>query len=261
MLKTEFVNTSIVTMEMSNLQWFLYSFGIIVIGILILHMLKELNRRKGGGILNHSIVNFTRFAREEERIFLFFDLASSTEIAEKLGHVQYSAFLQDCFRDINWYVHETHASIYQIIGDEVVLTWKCSREQNYKYAIDFYFLFTTNLKKYQEYFLNTYKFIPHFKAAINAGKIMRLEQGLFKSNLAYHGDVINTAARLQKLCKNYAYPILATEEFVKKKKLLCDSYAVTFIDQVIIHGKKEKVGIYGLDSLYNDEIYQPFRPC
>jgi len=39
--------------------------------------------------------------QEEERIFMFMDLKSSTEIAEKLGHLQYSSFVRDSIMDIN----------------------------------------------------------------------------------------------------------------------------------------------------------------
>jgi adenylate cyclase len=34
---------------------------------------------------------------EEDLTFLFIDLRSSTSIAERMGHIQYSRFIESCF--------------------------------------------------------------------------------------------------------------------------------------------------------------------
>lgn len=61
---------------------------------------------------------------EEDRTFMFLDLNNSTGIAERLGHVKYSRFLQKCFDDLNQVLQKYDAQIYQYVDDEVVLTWK-----------------------------------------------------------------------------------------------------------------------------------------
>ena len=66
--------------------------------------------------------------KEEERIFLFLDMRSSTHIAESLGAMKYSQLVQDCFADLYQAVQQTGAHIYQYVGDEAVLTWKSSPE-------------------------------------------------------------------------------------------------------------------------------------
>ena len=247
--------------EMSIFNWVLI---ICLAGILlhiVVHVLKEWNRRSGGRIFKDTILKWNRLAREEERIFLFVDLESSTELADKMGHVKYSAFLQDCYRDIDWCVHETNASIYQIIGDEIVLTWKCSKKENFTRAIDFYFLFMEKLRRYDTYFSNIYHKLPLFKASIHCGKIMRLEQGRFKSILAYHGDVVNTAARIQKLCKNYPYPILITSAFYVQVNSNVTKYKIDYIDKVEIQGKKNPVELYGVNNIsqnYADSLSTAF---
>jgi len=48
--------------------------------------------------------------REEERIFMFLDLQSSTKHAEKLGHIKYSKMIQDCFNDLG-VVNENESEI------------------------------------------------------------------------------------------------------------------------------------------------------
>ncbi len=53
---------------------------------------------------------------------MFLDLKGSTSIAEKLGHEKYSELMQNCFHDLTDVVINYNASIYQYVGDEVVLT-------------------------------------------------------------------------------------------------------------------------------------------
>ena len=47
-----------------------------------------------------------------------------TTIAEKLGHIQFSRLIQDCFYDLTDIVLMHNVEIYQYVGDEIVFTWK-----------------------------------------------------------------------------------------------------------------------------------------
>jgi len=47
----------------------------------------------GGGVFNNFFTGKYHHPREEERIFMFLDMNSSTTIAEKLGHKKYFQFL------------------------------------------------------------------------------------------------------------------------------------------------------------------------
>ena len=84
---------------------------------LVISFINQMNRRYGPGVLVPLLLGRYRNPREEERIFLFMDLKSSTSIAEQLGHLQYSAFIRDAFSDINQDIAEYNAQIYQYVGD------------------------------------------------------------------------------------------------------------------------------------------------
>jgi adenylate cyclase len=83
----------------------------------------QMGQRFGPEVLLKMILGRYRKPREEERVFMFLDLKSSTRIAEKLGHVLYSQLLQACFADVSQVVINTRAEIYQYVGDEIVLSW------------------------------------------------------------------------------------------------------------------------------------------
>lgn len=60
-----------------------------------------ISEKFSGGVFFKFLLGTYKFPKEEERIFMFLDLTSSTAIAEELGHSKYSQLLQDCFYDIN----------------------------------------------------------------------------------------------------------------------------------------------------------------
>ena len=186
--------------------------------------------------------------REENRIFMFLDLQASTQLAEQLGHIKYSQLIQDCFNDLG-VVAENEAEIYQYVGDEVVLTWKLEdgiRNQN---CINAYFNFANQLKQKENYYQEKYNCLPFFKAGLNEGLVTVTEVGKYKKEIAYHGDAINTAARIQGKCNEFKQALLLSENL--KNKLDFDLIKLQKIGNVALRGKGENVLIYAINQIEN----------
>ncbi|MHC4457755.1 MAG: adenylate/guanylate cyclase domain-containing protein, partial [Planctomycetota bacterium] len=83
----------------------------------------QVSDKFGQGVLISFLLGKYHRPKEDDRIFMFMDLKSSTTYAEKLGHIKYSQFIQDCFFDITDVITKYDAKIYQYVGDEVVLSW------------------------------------------------------------------------------------------------------------------------------------------
>ena len=83
----------------------------------------QVNDKFGQGVLISFLLGKYHRPKEDDRIFMFMDLKSSTTYAEKLGHIKYSQFIQDCFFEITDIITKYDAKIYQYVGDEVVLSW------------------------------------------------------------------------------------------------------------------------------------------
>lgn len=184
--------------------------------------------------------------REEERIFMFLDLQSSTTHAERLGHITYSKMIQDCFNDLGVVV-ENEAEIYQYVGDEVVLTWKLATGLRNQNCLKAYFNFKRQLEKRQQHYLDLYNCQPHFKAGLNHGLVTVAEIGKFKKEIAYHGDAINTAARIQAKCNEFKQALLISENL--KEKLNLSGFSCEKLGSIELKGKKAKVPIYAVHQL------------
>lgn len=201
-------------------------------------------RRTGLSLFWNSLFGKYKKPFEENRIFIFLDLVSSTIYSEKLGHKNYSAFLQECFYTISSSIVNNRGVIYQFVGDEVVISWNGNKKENYRKAIDFYFQFCDDLKNKEKLFFKKYGIHPEFTASLNSGNVMVAEVGDLKMEIAYHGSILNTASRLQKQCKKYGVQLLATEIFISNLTKTHHNYTCEFLDLILLSGKVNSEKIF-----------------
>ncbi len=226
-----------------------YSIALFIYGVLIsvlISFIKEVNKKFGPGILFKLFSGKYYEPRVEERIFMFLDLKSSTTIAEKLGHLKYSRLIQDCFYDVTDVVAMFKAEIYQYVGDEIVLTWELDKGIENDNCFRFFFEFQNKLERKSNYYNKKYGVVPYFKAGMNCGFVTVAEVGEIKKEIAYHGDVLNTAARIQDQCNVYDKSILISHN-LNKKMPRSNKYKRSLIGEIILKGKETPVGIYSLE--------------
>ncbi|MDN5201710.1 adenylate/guanylate cyclase domain-containing protein [Fulvivirgaceae bacterium BMA10] len=209
-----------------------------------IHFVRELDRKFGKGNLLKMLLGSFHKPKEEDRVFMFLDLKSSTSIAEKLGHLKYSQMIQDCFLDLEA-VFEYKAEVYQYVGDEVVLTWTKESGVAASNCLSAFFNYRKRLKERSNYYKARYDVIPQFKAGLNVGQIVVAEVGEKKREIAYHGDTINTAARIQSECGTRGEEILISRalfELVSQD----DRYDFKSKGEVQLKGKLLKTEIYSV---------------
>ena len=207
-------------------------------------LLRQINLMIGDGNLWRLLRGRFYEPREEERIFMFLDLKSSTKHAEDLGHVTYSRLVQDCFDDLG-VVSDFGAEVYQYVGDGVVLTWPLAGGLHDQNCLHAFRGFQDRLESRRDYYTRRYGRAPSFTAAINAGVVTVTEVGRHKREIAYHGDTINTAARVQGKCKTFGRDLLVTSGLWN---LLGDSsFGHEELGEISLRGKEEPVGIVAVD--------------
>ncbi len=225
----------------------LYLFILITVISIFVNFVKIIIQNTGLKLFLPVIMGYYRKPKEEARIFIFIDLISSTKYAEVLGHKKYSAFLQKCFQFLGVLEIKYHAVQYQIVGDEVVLTWSANEARNYLFAVNFYYEFISILKNEANSFMHKFGIVPEFTASINSGKIMVTEVGSLKSEIAFHGDVLNTAARIQKQCKSLNRSLLVTKTFAQIFAPIAEDYKVEWLCNKILLGKKLETEIFAIN--------------
>lgn len=196
------------------------------------------------------------YPREENRIFLFLDLKSSSIMAEQLGHEKYSKMLQACYRILSELTLKYKGNIYQFVGDEAVITWKSPKAKDYRNSISLFFAFTNDLYRNASLFRVEFGLVPEFKGAINAGNVMTAEVGGYlKSEIAYHGDVLNTAARMLELAKSFPNKLIVSRT-VKEKLPEENGYKVISEGKMKLRGKNNTKDIYLISEIIEENTNQ-----
>jgi adenylate cyclase len=223
----------------TSLLWLVYS-GIVSFLIYFLQVVKT---KIGGRVLTNLILGKYHQPKVETRIFMFLDMKDSTTHAENLGHIKFSSLIQDSINDLTAAIIQHKVEVYQYVGDEAVLTWKLKDGFENANCIQAYYTFMNTLKSRTLYYENKYGFVPFFKAGVHLGDVTVSEVGIIKREIAYHSDVLNTAARIQGKCNEFEAEVLISEDLSEK---LRDQKIFSFkhIGGISLKGKQQVVNIY-----------------
>ena len=222
-------------------------FSLIFMGfqIVLLNFILQTIKKFGHNNIVHFLIGKYQNPVLEDRIFLFMDLKSSTSYAERLGNVKYSQLIQDCFDDINQLVEKFKAEIYQYVGDEVILTWKTNQVLPSRVYIEVFYSYQEWLAKRAPYYLDKYGLLPEFKAGLHGGTVTAAEIGNIKREIAYHGDVLNTASRLQSICNQYHERLLISGDLLNRIGDL-NGYISRALGAVQLKGKQSKIEVFAI---------------
>ncbi|MFC0773627.1 adenylate/guanylate cyclase domain-containing protein [Terrimonas alba] len=237
--------------EWKELPAFLGSRGqlVLVIYTLVIYSLLvfflQINLLLGEGVLWKFVRGKYHQPREEERIFMFLDMKSSTTIAEQLGHVRFYALLNALFHEISQPMLQTKAEIYQYVGDEVVLTWEMKHGLMNSNCLKLFFMFRDRLFRKSDNYFKEFGVKPSFKAGLHFGKVVSAQIGDLKREIVYNGDVLNTTARIQDECNKYQRDCLVSGTLMNRLKDI-NGFQWEKIDTVTLRGKETEVELFSV---------------
>ncbi len=181
----------------------------------LMSALKQIDASFGPGVLPAMLLGRYRRPVREHRVFMFMDLRSSTKYAEQLGHERYSGMIRDLFSSMDEPIRRYDAEVYQYIGDEVVFTWNAEKGTRDHRCLLFFFAIEDIIRARRDHYLSEYGLVPEFKAGLHLGEVTTVEIGTIKREIAYHGDAVNTAARIQGLCNTMERTVLISDDVLR----------------------------------------------
>lgn len=230
----------------SNISfWFVIFYSALAFGVSL--FLTEVSDNLGQDVLKNYIIGKYHKPREEERIFMFLDMKSSTTIAEELGHVKYFQLLNEYYADMTKIILQTYGKIYQYVGDEIVVYWDTKNGVKNNNCIECFFLIKNLFDTLSDKYMESYNIVPNFKAGYHYGKVTTGEIGSIKKEIVFSGDVLNTTARIQGECNNYNVQILVSSELISIVNLT--NYKVSEIGEIKLRGKNSNTLLYSVDTL------------
>jgi adenylate cyclase len=201
------------------------------------------------GTRNFARLVFGKYRRPRElyAVFMFVDLRDSTSIAERLGHVRFSAFLSEFFNELSDPIHGAKGEVYQYVGDEVVVVWPGERRARGPQWLECYEAMQASVAAAVPSFSERYGCAPEFKAGAHCGHVMVTEVGTLQRAHVYHGDILNTAARIRDFCNESGFNLLVSEALAAT---LAPARHAEFerIASLQLRGKEEEVVLFGYRS-------------
>jgi adenylate cyclase len=183
---------------------------------------------------------------EEERIFMFLDIVSSTTIAEKIGHVRFHVLLGDFFFDISDAILAAGGEIYKYVGDEVIVSWRMDRGIEDARCVRVFFDVRDAVEARRTAYEEKFGFVPGFRAGVHGGTVVVGEMGDFKREIAFLGDVVNTTARIQAATKEHGRDLLVSSAVMDRIDLP-GGYRAERLGAIRLRGKEEEVGLVGVE--------------
>src|SRR5688572_481970 len=202
----------------------------------------QLDRKFGHGILWKIILGRYHSPKKEYRIFMFADLDNSTTIAETIGDEKYHMLLREFFADVTNAIINSKGSIYQYVGDQVIVSWTLEKNNAGSQCIRCFFDMMISIRDKKDKYLKNYGLVPAFKAGIHVGKVIAGEIGIIKRDITYSGDVLNTTSRIQGKCGELGVPLIVSNELLQRVTLF-PQFTSNFIGTIKLKGKLNEIGL------------------
>ncbi|TMI79185.1 MAG: adenylate/guanylate cyclase domain-containing protein [Bacteroidetes bacterium] len=208
--------------------------------------LLQVSDKFGPGILWKFVTGKYYHPREEERIFMFLDLKSSTAIAEKTGSNKFFKLLKEIYADITEPIMNSRGEIYQYVGDEVVVSWPVEKGLSGNNCLLCFFSIQQALVERKKYYLNEYGLIPSFKAGVHIGEATVGEIGIIKKDIVFSGDVLNTTSRIQEECNKHNVNIIMSSELLRRMPM--NGFKKISLGEIKLKGREEKLALSTIEA-------------
>lgn len=201
----------------------------------------------GPRTLGHIVLGRYHQPHLEERFFLFIDIRGSTTLAERIGPVAVHRFLARVFSLASDPIGDHRGEIYQYVGDEMVVTWRLGEGRPDARPIACLFAIAARLEAAAAEFQRDFDVAPRLRAALHAGPVISGEIGESKRDIVFHGDVMNTAARLEQATRDLDRQFLASAEAVNRLEGV-DRYGLEPLGPRALRGRLAPVEVYAVSG-------------
>ena len=181
----------------SFMFWAFQLYLAAMIGLTLFY--SEVSENLGMNVLHNFLIGKYHKPIQEERIFMFLDMKSSTTIAEKIGHVKYFEMLREYYSDLADPIIQYSGEVYDYVGDEIIVSWKLNNGISDNNCLKCFFAMKQSINDHSGKYQSKFGILPAFKAGFHYGQVTTGEIGVLKKAIVFRGDVLNTTAHIQGL--------------------------------------------------------------
>jgi adenylate cyclase len=231
----------------------LFSFA----AVLAIRFINDVNQLLGQNVLLNFITGRYYRPRLEQRVFLFIDMEGSTALAERLGELAFHRLVNRFVVDVTDPIVAASGEIHRYVGDEVIATWKLAEGLADAHCVRACFDALDRLAVLSPVYLRDFGTPVHCRAGLHCGPVVAGEMGSVKKEIAFLGDTVNTAARIQEFCRQTGDRVLASATLVDLVEMP-SGITKRALGDLRLRGKESDVVLYALEK--GPDTKQDLRP-
>ena len=205
----------------------------------------EINTLLGQNVLTNFVTGRYHEPRLESRVFLFLDMEGSTGAAERLGPLAFHSLLNRFVLDLTDPIVAARGEIHSYVGDEVIATWKLEDGKPPARSVAACFAAIDRLAERAPDYRREFGAAVRVRAGLHCGPVVTGEMGSVKKEIVFLGDTVNTAARIQELCRQTGDRVLASADLVDRLELP-PGVAKRSLGDLRLRGKGADLALYAL---------------
>ncbi len=138
--------------------------------------------------------------------------------------------------------------IHKYVGDEIIVTWPLAAGLRDGRCVRACFDALEQLDDSAGDYICDFGLRANFRAALHCGPVVIGELGTIKMEIAFLGDTMNTAARLQQACRDTGHRVLASAALMERLAALPLGIAKRSIGRLRLRGKESEIELYALSA-------------
>ena len=220
-------------------------FSFFVVGMIV--FLMQMRLFIGGRQLRNLIIGQYHNPIVEDRVFLFLDVAGSTEAAQRLGDVGFHKYLNHLFVLFDRAITKFGGEVHSYVGDAIIAVWplEANPEKN-KRIIHALAEIQKLCFENSENVESRFGVLPRIRMAVHGGSVVVGETGNSKRQITYLGNTVNVTARIEAKAKELGTSCLASSDFLKN----CNLPDAVFTREEGEHRLKGLDGAIALSSIH-----------
>jgi len=185
-----------------------------IAGALAIAFLIDVNRLLGQNVLLNFISGRYYRPRLEERIFLLIDMKAATSFGERLGPLEFHRLVNRFVSDVAEAIVAQGGEIYRYVGDEVIATWTTADGLQDARCVRAYFDAVNRIARLAPEYEKQFGSGVSFRGALHSGMVVAGEIGSSRKEIAFLGDTVNTAARIEEIAHQVDHPLIASADLL-----------------------------------------------
>ena len=205
----------------------------------------DVNSLLGQNVLINFITGRYYAPRVESRVFLLIDMEGSTGLAERLGPLAFHRLVNRFIDDLTQPIVAARGEIHRYVGDELIATWKLEEGIADGRCITACFGAIDQLARRAPDYRREFGAAVAVRAGLHCGPVVTGEMGSVKREIVFLGDTVNTAARIQDLCRETGDRVLASADLIDRLELP-RGIAKRSLGDLRLRGKGADLALYAL---------------